>query len=174
MKRAFSLLELTVVILLLSVIYALFLPQINSVANKKDSTITLNNLKEYLLLQEYKQELTFSCIEGNYDCYVHVDGVLIDRLTLKQFFKNIPDVYSYDKQMKRIEFEPLKFDTYEEFDVIFALKFNKKRRHKDLVIESDDGVFVFNSLFESVKRFEYLTEVVEDIQNIENEVKSAF
>lgn len=173
MKQAFSLFELLIVIILISLLYSIFVPKL-SFEQKQNTQITIMTLKSYLLNQTFEEELTFSCLEDNLECYVHADGKLLTSKTIKGLFKTIPDVYSYDKKMRRLRFSDLKFDTFEDFKVIFSLRFNKKGLHNEVVVETDNGVFVLSNITSNAKRFDYLNDVLEDMQLLENEVKNAF
>ncbi|NQY22171.1 MAG: type II secretion system protein, partial [Campylobacteraceae bacterium] len=69
-KQAFTLIELLVVIILITTIYAVFLPNLSSYKISTEK-ITLKNIKTYLKKNfDYENELRLSCTENI--CYVYV------------------------------------------------------------------------------------------------------
>ncbi|RXJ98925.1 hypothetical protein CRV02_12805 [Arcobacter sp. CECT 8989] len=173
MKKSFSLLELVLVLVLVGIIYSVFLPKIKMMSLKK-TDITLINLKSYLLKQKFKNELAFKCVENSLNCFIYIDGKLKPDLTIKHFFEREPIVYKYNKSMNRISYGYLKFDTFEEFKIVFQLVFNQNNRHKDLIVQTDKEVLLFNSIHEKPKEFDYLNDVVSYLDSLETEVKNAF
>lgn len=173
MKKAFSLFELIVVIILIGIIYAVFLPKLSTV-QKKNESLTLLNIKEYLLSLPYKNTLSLKCIEESYECYINIDGVIKNDLTIKNLFKDKPEVYSYDKELERLEFARLELDTFEEFGVVFELSLNKDRKTQDVVVETTNGVYVFNSLYLKPVKYEYINDVQNNFEDMITEVKDAF
>ncbi len=173
MKRAFSLFELIIVILLLGVIYTIFLPKLDF-SQKTTDNLTLSNIKEYLLTFDYNKSLALKCIDSTYECYVSVDGKIKEDILITGLFKQRPDVYSYDKEQNRLEFSRMELDTFEEHEVIFELKFNSNRKSKDLIVETSSSVFVFNALYLKPIKYEYLNDVQDGFENLVTEVKNAF
>jgi len=173
MKKAFSLFELIIVILLLGVIYAIFLPKLNF-KPEHEQKLSLSNIKEYLLTFDYKETLSLKCIEDTYECYVSIDGSIKKDTVVKNLFNNRPDVYSYDTEQDRLEFARLELDTFEEHEVVFELQFNKYKKMRDLIVETQDDIYVFNALYLKPLKYEYLNDVQEQIQNLTSEVRNAF
>ncbi|WP_428025600.1 hypothetical protein [Arcobacter sp.] len=140
----------------------------------KKTDITLMNIKSYLLEQKFKNELAFRCVESSLDCFIYIDGKLKPKLTMKHFFDSEPISYKYNKSLDRISYGYLKFETFEEFKIVFELVFNQNNRHKDVIVETDKEILLFNSIQQKPEKFDYLNDVVTYMEELEREVKNAF
>lgn len=174
-KKAFTLIELIIVIVLISTTY--FLVFSNSTFNiKKDvKKLNLSNLKEYLLNNfEFEKELSFSCIEENFSCYVKVDGKLDKDFKVTNFFKTKPYIYEYNSDERKVEFEKLRVDNANH-NVIFELKINSDYKTNEFIADTlDSGIFVFNSIFTKPKIYKFLYESMDTFKINQKEVRDAF
>ncbi|RXJ68313.1 hypothetical protein CRV08_08665 [Halarcobacter ebronensis] len=173
MKKAFSFMELILVIILISLIYMIFIPNLK-LPLKKQQFLTLDNLKSQLLKNEFEESLLFSCIEKDFECFVFIDGKLKKELGIKNFFEIKPEVYKYDNILNRVKFNDLKFDTFEDFSVVFELKFDKYKHHKDMVVETNHGIYILNAVLKEPIKLEYLNDVYDYRDRLAREIKNAF
>ena len=88
MKKAFSLIELMIVIVIMGVIYTL---SVQSFSNKSEESkkVTLLNLKEYMQGLEHEKSVKLLCLDDCKSCDLFVDGekkrVIEDFLDEKSF-----------------------------------------------------------------------------------------
>lgn len=174
-KKAFTLIELIIVIILISTTY--FLVFSNSTFNmKKDvEKLTLLNLKEYLLNNfEFEKELSFLCIEDEFSCYIKKDGILDKDFKVTNFFKTKPDIYEYNSDERKVEFEELRVDNVNH-NVIFELKINNDYKTNEFIADTlDSEIFVFNSIFTKPKIYKFLYESIDTFIVNQKEVRDAF
>jgi len=173
MKKAFSLFELILVVVIIGISYTFININFSKLSKKDEATVNLKNIKEYLSTIEYNDTLSLKCIDEAKRCLIFVDGELLEENSF-DIFKSIPTVYSYDEAMNVKDFEYIDMDGYRNFKVDFELNLDKELRHEDLIVEVDEKVYYFNPLFLKATEFTYLNEVIGAITKKIDEVKYAF
>lgn len=173
-KKGFTLIELIIVIVLISTTYFLVFSNNNFNVKQDEKRLDLFNLKEYLIKNfQFEKELKFSCIEENFTCYVKIDGKLDKNFKVTNFFKKIPDIYEYNNKETKIEFDELRVDN-RGFNVIFELKINRDYKINEFIIDTQDNVLVFNSIFTKPLVYKSLNESFEVFKENKTKVKDAF
>ncbi len=94
-SKGFTLIELLIVILIIGLIYGLFVSNLN---NKKKETqhITLQTMKQTLLLQPFKEKSEIICFEPCQECFIYNDDKRTD-IAPFSLFKSAPKVYKKDQ-----------------------------------------------------------------------------
>mgnify|MGYP000232166576 CR=1 FL=1 len=148
----------------------------NFIGQKQDThKITLKNLKSYLLTFEFEDEIKIKWLNSdNFECYVFMYKEIIKDLVVTNLFKEEPEVYDYTVEQNRIEFNDLKLNTFEEFNVIFEYGIDSDMKSDDLVVDIDEKIYVFNSIYNNPIEYKYLHEVLDDFENRITEVRDAF
>ena len=174
-KKGFTLIELFIVILIIGSTYFLIFSNSSFSVKKDEKKVTLLDLKEYLLNNfEFEKELSFICIDENFSCFVKVDDKVDKDFKIEKFFKIKPDIYEYNKDEKKVEFEELRVDNF-NYRVIFELKINSDYKTNEFIADTlDSGVFVFNSIFTKPKIYKSLHESMDIFKINQEEVKNAF
>lgn len=174
-KKSFTLIELIIVILIISITYLLIFSNVNFNTKNKEEKVTLYNLEDFLLKNfEFEKSLSFVCIEEKFTCFVKVDDKLQKDFKIEKFFKQKPDVYEYNKDEKKLEFKELRVDNF-NYEVIFELKINSDYKINEFIIDTlDNEVFVFNSIFTKPKIYKTLRDSYEVFEVNKTEVKDAF
>lgn len=174
-KQAFTLIELMIVIILISVSYYLVFSNSNFKISNDSKNISILNIKKYLLENfEFEDELSFVCINEKLTCYVKIDGIIDEKLKIENLFENKPDIYKYQKEEQIIDYETIDINNISQ-DVIFELKINSDYKTNDLIVDTLNGkVYLFNSIFQDVKMYNSLQEVFETFNTNQLEVQDAF
>lgn len=174
-KRGFTLIELIVVILLITVTYFLIFSNSSFKIKKDEIKLSLDNLQEVLIKDfQFQKEIAFLCIEEGFECFIKIDGVLNEESIVKNFFKNKPSVYEYNKEQKILEFRQVNINNLNQ-NIIFELKINGDYKINEFILDTDEEkVYVFNSIFKEPKVFNSLNEVLDFFENNELEVRDAF
>ncbi len=167
MKKAFTLIELMIVVLLISLVYGLYFYTIKKA--KKEEVFTLLNVKSYLNTKAkiYGDELTLICSEDSGDCY------LLDAK------KEIKEEFKIDKKVKIFillndeDLEPARFKHIELSDDLYfepMLIFKKltKELFETLIYNTDEGKWVYVSpLFDDTQEFLNKEELISYIKKKE-------
>lgn len=174
-KKGFTLIELIVVILLITVTYFLIFTNSSFKIKKDEIKLSLDNLQEVLIKDfQFEKDISFLCIEENFECFIKIDGVLNQKPIAKNFFKNKPSVYEYSKEQKILEFRQVNINNSNQ-NIIFELKVDSDYKINEFILDTDEEkVYVFNSIFKEPKIFISLNEVLDQFENNELEVRDAF
>lgn len=174
-KKAFTLIELIIVLIILVSSYFLVFSSSNFTIKEEKTKLSLENLKEVLLKNfVFEKSLSFFCIEDEFTCFVKVDGKLNKDFEIKNFFTTIPEIYKYSKKEEKLEFMPNKIDEI-SYDTIFEYKINSDFKANEFILDTlEDRVYVFNAIFEKPKTYESLSEVYDTFVSNELEVRDAF
>ena len=79
-KRAFTLIELIIVVAIISISYSLVVPNIK---NSTTDSVNLSNLKEYLLSLNFDKRASIVCFEDDKECSIYLDNrVLKHKISL--------------------------------------------------------------------------------------------
>lgn len=173
-KKAFTLIELVLVIILISIVYYLSFSNLTSSREVKYK-VNIENIKEFMLKNfKYEKELAFVCIEDDAkDCYIFIDKNINKDIKIENFFKDIPDIYNYDKDLSKYVFTKIRLDEI-EFEPFFEFIINSDKKHKDIIVDTlDSRVYLLNSISRKIEKFENTNDIVEQFSSNEIEVKDA-
>jgi len=79
MKRAFSLVELLIVVMIIGVVYTLAISNFQKISDKS-SKVTLQTLKSYLQSFPHEKEVRFLCLDDCSSCNIFVDDKKVKEL----------------------------------------------------------------------------------------------
>lgn len=174
MKKAFTLMELIIVILIIGLVYSLIISSNNFNSKEYKEKLNLFNIKSHLLRNyEFKKRINFFCIKKDLSCYIKIDDDILDDVIIKDFFKKIPYVYEYRNDYTRIEFSPIKLVNNEE-EVVFELVINDDFKSRDFVVEKDEKFYLFNSIYETPIEYNSFNDIFSEIDSNIQEIKNAF
>lgn len=159
-KRAFSLIELLIVIVIIGVVYTL---AINNFEKVKDEskTLTIANLKEYLQSLTYEEKVELLCLDDCKECKIIVD----DRVHKKLdgfLDKNIKS-YRYDFSYGMVEIE-------KQNDICFSYAIDKNGVGEQVIVEYKNLFYDFTNYLYSVNTYESLEEVQDKKETLIQEV----
>lgn len=174
MKKSFTLIELIIVILLISIVYFLAFSSFN-VKKEKEYKVNLENIKEFMLNKfSYENTLSLVCIENEIkECYIFIDDNINKDIKIKNLFTQIPEVYNYNKDLNSYDFTKIRFDDI-EYEPFFELKINSDRKQEDIILDTlDEKVYLFSSILKNAKVFKNTNEIIDEFFINEIEVKDA-
>ena len=159
--------------IIIGVVYYFSLSNLNMDSLVKKNNTSLVNIKQKLLNYDFENEVTLKCIKDGELCYIFADGVQQEK-TIENLFKQKPIVYTYDKSLDTVEFADLEFEKMESYEVCFEYTIDKYQKSKDMIVEVDEKVYIFNSIHKKPKVIDYLSDVSIYFEDKEDEVKDAF
>lgn len=174
-KKAFTLIELIIVLILISITYFLVFSSNNFSIKEQKQNLNLENLKEFLFKNfKFENELKFFCIDDDLSCYVKIDNSVNENFKVEHFFKEAPVVYEYYKDETRLEYSKEKV-TDHTYNVVFEFTINRDYKTNEFILDTlEDRIFVFNSIYEKPFIYENLNEAFETFRTNEIEVRDAF
>ncbi len=173
-KKAFTLIELVLVIILTSTIYFLAFSSF-TINNEKQYKVNIENIKDFLLKNfPYENQLSLICIEDETkDCYVFIDYNINKDIKIENLFEETPEVYNYDENLSTFVFSKIRIDNI-EYEPFFDITINRDRKHKNIVLEMQDSkVYLIHSISKEMKKFENTNNVLDQFRENEIEVKDA-
>ena len=177
-KRAFTLIEITIVIFIISIIYFISLNFFNSKNSTKNikSKLEIVSLKEYLIKNnEFTDSIRFSCIKDDeLSCFIVIDGDYDNAIKSQNIFLDLPTVYNYDKNFSYAEFEQFKNNNI-TYDVFFELKIDSDRKHKNYIVEVENSsLYLIKVISNEIIKFSSLQEIRDSQNNLKAKVQDAF
>ena len=175
MKKGFTLIELMIVIVLITLVYSLMFSNFN-IQSKSKSKVSLENLKEYILKNfEFKNNISFICIEDEtISCFVISDGNLETLQSIASPFKETPQVFYYGKELKSFNFDIIKLNEM-EYEPIFQLTINKDSKHENIVVDTmDENVYLFKAISLNPMQFSSTNELLDSFYEKQVEIQDAF
>ena len=174
-NKAFTLFEIIIVIILVSIIYTFAINSFSKNKPKHPDGITLSNLKEKLLEFEFDEDITIQCLADDFSCFVFLDDDLEPQEEkIKDLFKNKPTIYSYSKELERLEFLDLELEQLQRYEIIFKYNCKKNKKCSELIVETDNLVYIFNDIKNKPKTIKYISDIDSFFDNKIQEVKDAF
>ena len=174
MKKAFTLFELLIAMILISLLYYFAINSFQNKSFKINDSISLKNLKINLLKNyDFEDNIKIQCIEDDLSCFIFLDGIL-QKEKLTTIFKNIPTIYKYSDKLETIEFQPLELEELESYNIIFKYSCKKNHQCDEYIVETNKAVFIFDDLYNSAKELNSTNEINEYFDKLKREVKDAF
>lgn len=154
-QSGFTLFELLVVILLISIVYTLFIQNLDRV--EQNSEVKLTSLRSYLGDFTFEKRAEVICRGfGCNDCRVYIDGKEQERRL--NLFTQEPRVYRYmpGGLLEKKEFAPIYVNEYKQITVCFKYGIRPNGSGDFLLMEHGEYAYLFKPYFEGIERFETL------------------
>ena len=155
MRKAFTLIELLIVILIVSMVYYLGFNGIESI--KKEKRINIMNVKQDIIAMDwYERGMTLICTEKSNSCYT-----LTNTLTKKDNLQNYIDFEVKNTYMLDMYGEMKKIEQGRLLDkkIMFILNFKKDGYTDKVVWEVGEYFYLIPSYFGEIKKFDNLDDV---------------
>lgn len=171
-KKSFTLFEVLIAIFLISLLYIFAINSFQKTVTKQDE-ITLKNVKQFLLKQEFKNDVVLKCTQEDIGCFLFIDGELHNE-TIPLYFSSAPTVYEYSSKLDRIEFIDLELVQLQRYEIVFEYSCNKQQKCREMIVETEQNVLIFNNFYKEPKVIEYISDIDSYFENKVQEVKDAF
>jgi len=172
-KKAFTLFEIMITMILISLLYYFAINSFTNKTVKKTDTITLTNLKEMLLKYTFNNKIEIKCIEDDYSCFVFIDNVLQNE-KIAPLFKEKPIIYEYNQELTRIEYKDLELEQLDRYNVIFEYSCGVDKKCSNAIVETPEKVYIYDDLYAKPKIIEFISDIDDYFDNLKREVKDAF
>lgn len=149
MRRAFTLIELLIVIMIIGVVYTLAISSFQKIGDESKK-VNIENLKEYLQNFPHAKSSKILCLDDCSKCDILVDGEV--EKTLDNFLDKNVKVYRYNflqgmfEQKKEVYFNKEGI----EKDVCFSYEVDKKGVGGQVFVVLNQSVYDFSTYFEPV------------------------
>lgn len=174
-KKAFSLIELMISIILISLMFGLYFYENDNSNNINHQSISLSTLKSDLIRDySFNESLRLVCITTDMNCYVLIDNIFKKNRPIKKIFDELPEVYEYSLEFKSMSLNEIVFENEEVEEVFFDFYINKDLKINEMIVFYKDEYYIYNA-------FSLFTIILKDKEKIINmfedrllKVKDAF
>ncbi|MDQ1244308.1 MAG: hypothetical protein QG565_648 [Campylobacterota bacterium] len=174
MRKAFSLVELLIVVIIIGVVYNLAVGSFEKIAKPQSQKITLQNLKSFLAKIEYKKQIKLLCLDDCSRCNLFIDGAVDE--DFEKVFEDFLDLsvqtYWYDPMLGVVEYQQkLYFDSSDvEKRVCFSYAMGRDRIGEQIVVKFKDKVYDFSLYADDAVLYDSLLEFIESKEKLYNKV----
>lgn len=168
-KKAFSLIELLIVIVIIGVVYNLSVTNFQKRSDEVEN-ITLLNLKKYLKSLDYKESAKLLCLDNCRSCDILVDGE--KSIHLEDFLDESVKVYRYDYLSGAQEIMQEVYFNEEDIqeDVCFSYTVDKNGIGDQVFVEFKESVYDYTTYLIPTQKYNSLEEVIETKEKLVEEV----
>ncbi len=158
MRKGFSLVELLIVILIISIVYFLGFDSIEVPDNKPKALTPLNLKSNIMKSKQFHGEATLLCVDKCQTCYLRkgINAAFTaysDGIDLKN-----TQAYTLDNDDSLQEIE---YGRYKDKKICLAIDFHRNGSSTQIILENESGVYFLPSFFKEAQKVESLDEAQE-------------
>ncbi len=172
MKKAFSLIELLIVIVIIGVVYTLSVGNFKKLSSNDEKTFSLLSLKQYLQEMSYTKSAKILCLDDCSSCDIFLDDEKFNEEPIEGFLDKKVNIYRYnfltgvDEVEKKIYFNS---EGVEE-NICFSYSVDKRGVGDQVIVEFKDKIYDFSTYLGSIPVYDSLEELVDAKEKLSNEV----
>jgi len=170
-KKAFTLIELLLVVVIIGVIYGLVINSMQRI-NDKEASLSFETLPSFLETMYQQNSVAFICIDNCQECAVYVDKEKVKEVD--SFMKEERDLrfWRFDANFgtQELRFSPIFDEDEREFDVCFRYEIFQDGSSSEMIIETQKRSYDYRGLSHKVERFSSLQALQESRQDELQEV----
>ena len=157
-RKAFSLIELLIVILIISLVYFLGFSNIEK-SESKPKALTALNLKSTIVKSDlFQGEGSFVCIDKCRSCYLRKDiNSPFEAYENRIDLKNI-EAYTLDA---RDNLQKIEYGRYQDEKICLALQFYRNGSSTQIILKQDDDIYFLPAFFDDAQKVASLEEAKE-------------
>ena len=139
-KSSFTLFELLIVILIISLLYGIFVQKLSHKESIRPQD-RLKNLDAILAKYDFNESAEIVCINECKECFVQIDGKRVEDIEL---FDGSVKVYDYDIHgvLSQVQFTPI-FDDENPKQVCFRYRLYPNKSHSSYIVEYKDKYYLY-------------------------------
>ena len=161
-KKAFTLIELLLVVVIIGVIYGLVINSMQRI-NDKEATLSFETLPTFLKMLHQQNSVAFVCIDNCQECAVYVDGEMEREVNAFMKEERVLHFWRFDANQgtQELRFTPIFDEDDREFDVCFRYEIFKDGSSTEMIVETDKKSYDYRGPLHKVTRFPSL----QDLEN---------
>ncbi len=172
-RKAFSLIELMIVIMIMGVIYTLSVSGFQKIEEQEEA-LTLENLKDYLMQFPHEKSVELMCLDNCTECNIYVDGEKVEELQgrFDGFLDSSVKVYRYEYNVGAVEVPQKIYFNKEgvEESICFSYSVDNKKVGDQVFIEYKGFVYDLAPYISPAKRYRTMDKAVEEREKLQQEV----
>jgi len=166
--------EILLVVFIISLVYSLTLSNFKFSNTLKSTKVSLENLPLYLSKynDKFLDNLQLICLNDGKKCILKLDGQTVEEVS--DLFNEKPTVFQYNKDLQIINYDDIEIRHLDRYEVCFKYEINKYKKSKDMIVESNNKIYIFNSMYKKAIVLESTVDVYDYFDELNNEVRDAF
>lgn len=173
-KMAFSLFELIVVILIISIVYFFTLSNISLNSFNQNNNLTITNLKQFLTQNHTLEDnLIFFCEKDSNECALVRNKQLIKTFEKKELFEQSPIAYKYNR-FERINYADIHLSDGTIRKIDFKIEFDNNHQHNEFIVSANDKHYLFTNLFSKPLIYKSMKDYYDNYKKNKRDVINAF
>ena len=159
-KRAFTLLELLLVVLIIGLVYGLAVGKMKSFG-EKTYDLSLMRLPQYLQEFHERNHVAAVCIDRCNDCSLYVNGAAVKKL--EPFVDNSAEYYRFDPVYgaRDVTWMPLVDEDGREEEVCFRYDIFEDGSRTEMIVKYRDKAVALPGLFGEAREFASLEDALD-------------
>jgi prepilin-type N-terminal cleavage/methylation domain-containing protein len=164
-KRAFTLLELLLVVVIIGVIYGLVINSMQKI-NDKESVLGFESLPTFMRTFHQRNHVALICTDNCKACALYVDGEKVKDVDPFMEKERVLRFWSYDANIgaRELRFTPIFDEDDREFDVCFRYEIFKDGSSSEMIIETQKKSYDYRGLLRPPTRYSSLQALEESRQ----------
>ena len=170
-KKAFTLIELLIVVVIIGVVYGLVIGSMKKI-NDKEAHLDFQSLPRFAESFYQRNHVAFVCTDNCRECVLYVDGEPLKKVDAFMRDERHLRFWRYDANtgMQELLFTPL-FDADErEFDVCFRYEIFEDGSSSEMIIETKSRTYDYHGTLSGVTSYPTLQEAQDALQRQREEV----
>ena len=160
-KSSFTLFELLIVILIISIIYGLFIERISSSKEAPVFEDDIQSLQKVLESKRFQEVAKIVCVDKCEKCSIIIDGK--EKAEISGLFEEEPKVYDFDihGMLSEVEFIPVFDKDKNPKEVCFEYALYSNGSHSSYIVEYKGKFYVFDAYMHPVRKVATIAEAQE-------------
>jgi len=152
-RKAFTLLELLLVVVIIGVVYGLVIGSMKRI-NDKEAHLGFETLPSFLEEFHHQNRVAFVCTDNCKSCAVYVDGKEVKEVDAFMADERVLRFWRFDPDLgvQEIRFSPIFDEDDRESDVCFRYEIFKDGSRSEMIIETETESYDYRGPFHAVTR----------------------
>jgi len=170
-KKAFTLLELLLVVVIIGIVYGLVIGSMKRI-NDKEAHLGFETLPSFLEEFHHKNRVAFVCTDSCKSCAVYVDGKKVKEVDAFMAEERVLRFWRFDPDLgpQEIRFSPIFDEDDRESDVCFRYEIFEDGSRSEMIVETQKESYDYRGPFYPVTRHTSLAALEESRQKQIQEV----
>jgi len=170
-KKAFTLIELLIVVVIIGVVYGLVIGSMKKI-NDKEAHLGFESLPQFAQSFYQRNHVAFVCTDNCRECILYVDEAPIKKVDAFMRDERHLRFWHYDANtgMQELLFTPLFDEDDREFDVCFRYEIFEDGSSSEMIIETKEHTYDYHGSLSGVTSYPTLQEAQDALQRQREEV----
>ena len=170
-KKAFTLIELLIVVVIIGVVYGLVIGSMKKL-NNKEKHLDFKSLPKFVESFYQRNHVAFVCTDNCRECMLYVDGKPLKKVDAFMRDERQLRFWHYDANIgvQELRFTPLFDEDEREFDVCFRYEMFEDGSSSEMIIETKKQSYLYRGPLSEVMSYPQLQDVEDALQKQREEV----